>query len=182
LSPAALPSTHARRFNAAEAAADAAADAAANANAKTNTDANADAVADADAAAVDVRRQSFAARETDAMLWGDDSNGWGDEGADAVLWRSQIGPSATPSSSSSPSSYGGPVSSDALYAARAAAGGERAEEARARARWADEMARASVLLDAQRRAKPPTEEELLAVPWRLLSHMTPFTQNRNTPC
>ena len=38
-----------------------------------------------------------------------------------------------------------------------------------------------VLLDAQRRAWPPTEEELLAVPWRLLSHMTPFTQQRLVP-
>ena len=163
LPPAALPSTRARRFNAAEAAADAA----------------------ADEAVASPRRQSFAAREAETMLWGDDSNGWGEgvpEGVDAVLWRSQL-PSATPSSSSSPSSYGerGPISSDALYAARSAAGGEGAEEARARVRWAQEMARASALLDAQRRARPPTEEELLAVPWRLLSHMTPFTQQRLVP-
>jgi hypothetical protein len=141
--------------------------------------------ADADAAVASPRRASFAAREAEPMLWGDDSNGWGEgvpEGVDAVLWRSQIGPSATPSSSSSPSSYGerGPISSDALYAARTA-GGEGAEEARARARWAEEMSRASALLDVERRARPPTEEELLAVPWRLLSHMTPFTQQRLVP-
>tara|TARA_B100000795_G_C22733534_1_gene412400 strand:+ start:142 stop:1050 length:909 start_codon:yes stop_codon:yes gene_type:complete len=164
LPPAALSSTRARRFNAAEAAADAA----------------------TDAAVASPRRQSFAAREAEAMIWGDDSNGWGEgvpEGVDAVLWRSQIGPSGTPSSSSSPSSYGerGPISSDALYAARTEVGGEGAEEARARVRWAEEMSRASALLDVERRARPPTEEELLAVPWRLLSHMTPFTQQRLVP-